>query len=172
MRHICGIDGWEEWAIFPLSFLIELINCNGKIDFNSNRAEFFIIWLLTINNYHFSLSTLHSTMLIPSHIKSNGFQFKFHKNMNCWFQMETLLMDKWIYKITFRYYFILNTHSLHSNFNLKFYCYYYCYYTHLWYCACKKLNSSLIRSQFSVTVNLNGCVGCGGPCNINRKKFN
>lgn len=92
MRHICGIDGWEEWAIFPLSFLIELINCNGKIDFNSNRAEFFIILLLTINNYHFSLSTLHSTNEITSfRIKSNGFQFKFHKNMNCWFQWKLYL---------------------------------------------------------------------------------
>lgn len=67
-------------------------------------------------------------------------------------------------------------HPLHTfitfNFNLKSYDYSCYYYTHLWYCACKKLNSSLIRSQFSVTVNLNGCVGCGGPCNINRNKFN
>lgn len=38
-------------------------------------------------------------------------------------------------------------------------------HTHLWYCACRKLNSSFIRSQFSVTVNLKGCVGCGGPWN-------
>lgn len=34
---------------------------------------------------------------------------------------------------------------------------------YLWYCAWRKLNSSLILSQFSVTVNLNGCVCCGGP---------
>jgi len=36
---------------------------------------------------------------------------------------------------------------------------------YLWYWACKKLNSSLIRSQESPTENLNGCPGCGGPCN-------
>jgi hypothetical protein len=34
---------------------------------------------------------------------------------------------------------------------------------YLWYWACKKLNSSLMRSHVSVTVNLNGCPGCGGP---------
>ena len=36
--------------------------------------------------------------------------------------------------------------------------------TYEWYCACRKLNSSLIRSQFSATVNFS-CPGCGGgPC--------
>ena len=36
--------------------------------------------------------------------------------------------------------------------------------SYLWIWACKKLNSSLIRSHVSVTVNLNGaCPGCG-PC--------
>jgi hypothetical protein len=36
--------------------------------------------------------------------------------------------------------------------------------TYEWYCACRKLNSSLIRSQVSATVNLS-CPGCGGgPC--------
>jgi ribosomal protein L19E len=35
--------------------------------------------------------------------------------------------------------------------------------THLWYCAWRKLNSSLIRSQDSGIVNLNCCPGCGGP---------
>ena len=33
--------------------------------------------------------------------------------------------------------------------------------THLWYCACRKLNSSFMRSQDSATVNLNGCPGWG-----------
>ena len=34
--------------------------------------------------------------------------------------------------------------------------------SHLWYWACRNWNSSLIRSQDSVTVNLNGCPGwCG-----------
>lgn len=36
--------------------------------------------------------------------------------------------------------------------------------THEWYCACRKLNSSLILSHDSATVNLNGWLGCGGPC--------
>lgn len=42
--------------------------------------------------------------------------------------------------------------------------------THLWYCVCKKLNSSLIRSQFSRMVNLYGWFGCGGPCKIHERK--
>lgn len=40
--------------------------------------------------------------------------------------------------------------------------------THLWYCVCKKLNSSLIRSQFSSMVNLYGWVGCGGPWKLEK----
>lgn len=32
---------------------------------------------------------------------------------------------------------------------------------HLWYCACRNWNSSLIRSQISKTENLKGCPGCG-----------
>lgn len=42
--------------------------------------------------------------------------------------------------------------------------------THLWYCVCKKLNSSLIRSQFSNMVNLYGWVGCGGPLKMKQKQ--
>lgn len=38
-----------------------------------------------------------------------------------------------------------------------------------WYCACKKLNSSLILSHDSATVNLKGWPGVCGPCRRNRK---
>lgn len=37
-------------------------------------------------------------------------------------------------------------------------------FSHLWYWAWRKLNSSLILSHDSATVNLNGCPGWGGPC--------
>ena len=40
--------------------------------------------------------------------------------------------------------------------------------TDLWFCVCKKLNSSLIRSHDSGMVNLNGWPGCGGPCQQSR----
>lgn len=36
--------------------------------------------------------------------------------------------------------------------------------TYEWYCACRKLNSSLIRSSVSAMVNFSGPWG-GGPCN-------
>ena len=36
--------------------------------------------------------------------------------------------------------------------------------THLWYWACRKLNSSLIRSHESETVNLKGWPDWWGPC--------
>ena len=41
-------------------------------------------------------------------------------------------------------------------------------YTYEWYCACRKLNSSLIRSNVSAIVNFNGPCG-GGPCNMNKR---
>lgn len=45
--------------------------------------------------------------------------------------------------------------------------------THLWYWFCKKLNSSLMRSQLSNMVSLNGWFGCCGPFKIdNIRKLN
>lgn len=130
----------------------------------------FCLWLLTTTISH-SRHYIPQWDLLLSY-KMKWISIQISQKHELLVAMETLLMDKWFYKNSFWYYFILNTHSLRSNLNIKYYCYFYCYYTHLWYCACKKLNSSLIRSQFSVTVNLNGCVGCGGPCKINRKIFN
>lgn len=45
-------------------------------------------------------------------------------------------------------------------------CAYVCRYirnTHVWYCPCRKLNSSFIRSSVSAIVNLMGPCD-GGPC--------
>lgn len=41
--------------------------------------------------------------------------------------------------------------------------------SHLWYWACRNWNSSLIRSQDSVTVNLNGCPGWCGTSTRNQR---
>lgn len=43
--------------------------------------------------------------------------------------------------------------------------------TYLWYCACRKLNSSLILSHESPTVNLKGCPAWGGPCKETKMHF-
>ena len=57
--------------------------------------------------------------------------------------------------------------------NLWFYFFFNFFNTYLWYWACRKLNSSLIRSMDSTMFNLNGWgwpPGCVPPgiCNINK----
>ena len=52
--------------------------------------------------------------------------------------------------------------SAHCKVRILSFCQYFAPNSHLWYWACRKWNSSLIRSQDSVTVNFNGCPGWRG----------